>query len=153
MDKIIPCFFVNGKNSPYHIRVYILVIYLTRWSMYHYSIIIPKVADIFRVTITFRKLLNYTTCICHATRTTLFSTRTQFMIFFSFILIKIYLNNGRVPRTCRVSFVVHILSCALASFLPFFSLVVGAHTFKCGEMECPRFEPQPLHKLCNIPAN
>lgn len=80
--KLSLVFFVNGKNSPYHIRVYILVIYLTRWSMYHYSIIIPKAADIFRVTITFRKFLNYTTCICHATRTTLFSTRTQFMIFF-----------------------------------------------------------------------
>ncbi|AES95443.1 hypothetical protein MTR_5g025530 [Medicago truncatula] len=30
--------------------------------------------------------------------------------------------------------------------------VAGAHTFKCGEVECPGFQPRP-YKLCNVPAN
>ena len=33
------------------------------------------------------------------------------------------------------------------------SLVVRAHTIKCGEMGCLGFEPRPLHIICNIPIN
>jgi len=33
------------------------------------------------------------------------------------------------------------------------SLVAGAHTVKCREVRCLRFEPRSLHKLCNVPTN
>ena len=33
------------------------------------------------------------------------------------------------------------------------SLAARAHIYKCGEVGCPRFEPRPLHIICNIPIN
>ena len=33
------------------------------------------------------------------------------------------------------------------------SLVDRAHTIKYEEVGCLEFEPQPLHKLCNVPIN